>query len=134
MSRSILAFALAALVMAPWGAATAGAQTPAPAEAPPPPPPAADQEEDDPDRDINLAQPDFTVVTLPTTLRVPRHKSAFRVTHRFGRALGDGDIGDLFGDLFGFDNGGPIGLEYRFGIFRGAQLGIHRTSTKIIQF
>jgi hypothetical protein len=89
---------------------------------------------DDPDRDVNLAQPDFTLATLPTTLRVPRFRSAFRITHRFGRPLGAGSFGDLLGDLFGLDNGALIGLEYRFGIFRGAQVGIHRTSNKTIQF
>ena len=89
---------------------------------------------DDPDRDLNLAQPDFTLAALPTTLRLPRMRSAFRVTHRFGRPLGAGDFGDLLEDLFGIDNGAQIGLEYRFGIFRGAQLGIHRTSNKTIQF
>lgn len=97
------------------------------------PPPA--QEQDDPDRDINRAQPDFTLVALPTTLRMPRYKSSFRVTHRFGRPLGQGDFGDLLSDLFGLDSGAVIGLEYRFGLFRGAQVGIHRTSsTKTIQF
>jgi Membrane bound beta barrel domain (DUF5777) len=89
---------------------------------------------DDPDRDLNLAQPDFTLATLPTTLRLPRFGSAFRVTHRFGRPLGAGEFSDLFEDFFGLDNGAVIGLEYRFGIFRGAQLGIHRTSQKTIQF
>lgn len=92
------------------------------------------QTDDDPDRDINFAQPDFTLVALPTTLRVPRHKSAFRVTHRFGRPLGAGDFGDLVEDLFGLDSGALIGLEYRFGLFRGAQVGLHRTSNKTIQF
>ena len=52
-------------------------------------------QQDDPDRDINLAQPDFTLAALPTTLRLPRYKSAFRMTHRFGRPLGAGDFGDL---------------------------------------
>jgi hypothetical protein len=89
---------------------------------------------DDPDRDVNLAQPDFALASLPTTLRLPRYRSAFRITHRFGRPLGDGDFGDLVSDLFGLDNGALIGLEYRFGLFRGAQLGIHRTSNKTIQF
>jgi hypothetical protein len=89
---------------------------------------------DDPDRDVNLAQPDFTLASLPTTLRLPRNRSAFRITHRFGRPLGAGDFGDLLGDLFGLDNGALIGLEYRFGVFRGAQLGIHRTSNKTIEF
>ena len=91
-------------------------------------------QDDDPDRDLRLAQPDFTIITLPTTLRLPRFKSAFRVTHRFGRPLGAGDFGDLAGDLFGLDSGAQIGLEYRFGIIRGAQIGIHRTSDKTIEF
>lgn len=90
--------------------------------------------QEDPDRDPNFAQPDFTLGALPTSLRLPRHKSAFRVTHRFGRPLGDGDFGSLVEDLFGLDAGGVIGLEYRFGIIRGGQVGIHRTSDRTIQF
>ena len=95
---------------------------------------AASAQDDDPDLDLSVSQPDFTVVTLPTTLRLPRFKSAFRVTHRFGRPLGDGDFGDLAGDLFGLDSGAQIGLEYRFGLMRGLQAGIHRTSNKTIEF
>jgi hypothetical protein len=94
--------------------------------------PAAAQ--DDPDLDVNFAQPDFTLVALPTTLRVPRHKSAFRVTHRFTRPLGDGSFGSLLEDFFGLDTGAQIGLEYRFGLFRGTQVGIHRTSDRTIEF
>lgn len=104
----------------------AAAQTASPAPAPAP--------EDDPDLDIDVLQPDFTIVALPTTLRLPRFKSAFRVTHRFGRPLGDGSFGDLAGDLFGLDAGAQIGLEYRFGVMRGVQAGIHRTSDRTIQF
>ena len=96
--------------------------------------PAAAQVQDDPDLDINFAQPDFTIVALPTTLRVPRHKSAFRVTHRFTRPLGDGDFGNLLEDFFGLDTGAQIGLEYRYGLFRGTQVGIHRTSDRTIEF
>jgi len=88
---------------------------------------------DDPDLDPNRAQPDFTLLTLPTTLRLPRHKMAFRVTHRFGRALGQGDFGDLAGDLFGLDSGAQIGLEFRYGLIRGGQVGIYRTSNRTIQ-
>jgi hypothetical protein len=91
-------------------------------------------QEDDPDRDLQLSQPDFTIVNLPTTLRVPRHKGAFRLTHRFARPLGQGDFGDLLSDFFGLDNGAQIGLEYRFGIMRGTQIGIYRTSNRTIQF
>lgn len=92
------------------------------------------QAEDDPDLDLSVTQPDFTLTTLPTTLRLPRFKSAFRVTHRFGRPLGAGDFGDLLGDLFGLDSGSQVGLEYRFGLMRGLQAGIHRTSSKTIEF
>ena len=108
-------------------------------DATPPPaaasaPAAAAAQEDDPDLDPNPAQPDFTLINLPTTLRLPRHKSAFRVTHRFARPLGSGDFGNLIEDFFGFDSGALIGLEYRFGLFRGAQVGIHRTSNRTIEF
>jgi hypothetical protein len=89
---------------------------------------------DDPDLDLSFEQPDFSLITLPTTLRVPRYKSAFRITHRFGRPLGAGSFGDLAGDLFGLDSGAQIGLEYRFGLMRGLQAGIHRTSNKTIEF
>jgi hypothetical protein len=110
----ILAVALAA-----WPALAAAQQ----------PPPA-----DDPDRDLNFSQPDFTVVTLPTTLRVPRFRSAFRVTHRFGRPLGAGDFGDLLDDAFGLDSGAQIGLEFRFGLMRGLQVGVHRVSNRALEF
>jgi hypothetical protein len=102
------------------GAAQATAQKPAP--------------EDDPDMDPNRSQPDFVIVNLPTTLRVPRFKSAFRVTHRFGRPLGQGDFGNLAEDLFGLDSSALVGLEYRFGLWRGLQAGILRTSDRTIEF
>jgi hypothetical protein len=86
------------------------------------------------DEALKLEEPDFTLISLPTALRLPKFKSAFRVTHRFTRPLGEGDIGDLVGDLFGIDAGAVIGLEYRFGIVPGGQIGIHRTSDKTIEF
>jgi hypothetical protein len=36
--------------------------------------------------------------------------------------------------MFGLDSGAQIGLEYRFGILRNGQVGIHRTSDKTIEF
>lgn len=89
--------------------------------------PAAAQTTDDPAA-LNPAEPDFTLISLPTSLRLPTFKSAFRVTHRFSRPLGAGDFGDLAGDLFGIDSGALIGLEYRFGLFRNGQVGLHRTN------
>ena len=85
------------------------------------------------DRAVNPSQPDFTIIGLPTTLKVPRFGSSFRVTHRFTRSLGAGDFGDLARDFFGFDAGAQIGLEYRFGIMAGTQVGIHRTSDRTIE-
>ena len=102
-----------------------GGVMPAAAQTPP---------QDDPDMDVNFAEPDFTLVALPTTLRVPRHRSAFRVTHRFSRPLGQGDFGSLVEDLFGLDSGAQIGLEYRYGLMRRTQVGFHRTSTRTIEF
>ena len=122
---------LALTVLAPQLAAAQAAPE-APANSASPAAQAA--KDDDPDRDFNRSQPDFVVVNLPTTLRVPKFKSAFRVTHRFGRPLGQGDFGDLAGDLFGLDSGAQIGLEYRFGLMRGLQVGFHRTSDRTIEF
>jgi hypothetical protein len=86
------------------------------------------------DAELKLAEQDFTLVALPTALRLPKYGSAFRVTHRFLRPLGEGDFGDLLADFFGLDSGAQIGLEYRFGIIKNGQIGIHRTSDKTIEF
>jgi len=86
------------------------------------------------DRAVDPSEPDFTLIGLPTTLRIPRFGSAFRVTHRFTRPLGQGDFGDLLSDGLGTDGGAQNGLEYRFGIMSGTQAGVHRTSDKTIEF
>jgi hypothetical protein len=88
----------------------------------------------DDDMSPSPLEPDFTTVNLATTLRLPRFKSAFRVTHRFTRSLNQGDFGGSAGDLFGLDAGAQIGLEFRFAPARGAQIGIYRTSDKTIDF
>jgi Membrane bound beta barrel domain (DUF5777) len=87
----------------------------------------------DDDLEIDPSEPDFTVITLPTNLRLPRHKLGFFLTHRFARPLGRGDFGDLVSDLFGFDGGAQIGLGLRFGLLRGTQIGLYRTSDRTIQ-
>lgn len=108
-------------VLAAWLAATPA----------PPPQPSPDHPSE---ARVNASQTDFTLVALPTSLRVPVHKSAFRVTHRFTRPLGQGDFGDLASDFFGLDSGAQIGLEYRYGLVRGGQIGIHRTNDRTIEF
>lgn len=116
--RSIALWVVLALMPA-----LAAAQAPA---APTPPP-------SDPDVRVDALQPDFNLTALPTTLRMPRHKGSFRVTHRFGRPLGQGDFGDLLSDFLGFDSGAQIGLELRYGLARGTQIGVHRTSERTTQ-
>jgi hypothetical protein len=96
--------------------------------------PFAAAQDDDP-AVLNLAEPDFTLVGLETSLRVPFMRSAFRVTHRFTRPLKCDECGDnLLEDFFGIDNGALVGLEYRFGIVPNGQVGIHRTGQKTIEF
>jgi hypothetical protein len=97
------------------------------------PAPQAPPVESDPDRRLDPLQPDFNIAALPTTLRLPKNRTAFRVTHRFTRSLGQGDFGDLIDDFFGFDSAALIGLEFRYGLLPGTQIGIHRTSDKTIQ-
>ena len=101
---------------------------------PPPQPPApTEPERSDPDSRLDPLQPDFTLAALPTTLRMPAHKLAFRVTHRFSRSLGSGDFSDLVSNFFGFDAGARIGLELRYGLLPGTQLDFYRTSDRTIQ-
>ena len=95
--------------------------------------PAPATQSSDPDTRLDPLQPDFNLASLPTTLRVPLHKSAFRVTHRFTRSLGQGDLSDLISDFFGFDSGAQIGLELRYGLMHGTQVGVHRTSNRTIE-
>src|SRR5689334_8008199 len=103
----------------------AAAQTPAPAAQPP--------ERNDPDVRVDPLQPDFNLAARPTTLGMAAGKWALRVALRFTRNLGRGDVGGLASDLFGLDGGGQIGLEVRYGLRSGTQIGIHRTSDRAIQ-
>src|SRR5438874_11742896 len=121
VGRCVLAGLLACTALT----APAFAQDPA---APQPPP-----EQADPNARVDPLQPDFNLAALPVTLRMPVHKLDFRVTHRFTRSLGRGDIGDLVADFFGFDSGAQIGLELRYGLINGNQIGVHRTSDRTIQ-
>src|SRR4051794_917401 len=76
-------------------------------------PPAFAQSTDD-DAALQPAEPDYRVINLPTTLRLPRYKSNFELTHRFNGNLRRGDFGDQASSLFGIDQGATIGFEYRF--------------------
>jgi hypothetical protein len=112
---------------APATASPAASGTSAQAPAP------ADDEEDD-EAVLDPAETDYAVINLPTTLRLPRHKGNFRLTHRFAGNLRSGSFGEQASNLFGLDQGATIGFEYRYGITRHAQVAVYRTNfSKTIQ-
>jgi hypothetical protein len=101
----------------------------------PAPAPSAAVAPDDDEAVLDLAEPDFVVVNLPTTLRLPVHKSYFRLTHRFAGNLRNGTFGENAGNLFGLDQGAIIGFEYRFAPVRHAEAAVYRSSfDKTFQF
>jgi len=124
-TRQVPAFLLLSLLIA----APAAAQTAAAAA-----PPSQPAQDPSVDLQINVAQPDFTLSALPTTLRLPKGKLSFRLTHRFTRPIAEGDVGDFFADFFGFDSSARIGLELRYGLLPGTQVLVHRTNDRTIQF
>ena len=90
---------------------------------------------DDDDTAPVLAEPDFRVLNLPSTLRLPVHGSNFQLTHRFNGNLRRGSLGGNVGNLFGLDQGAAVGFEYRFGIARHLQAAVYRTAIdKTFQF
>jgi hypothetical protein len=90
---------------------------------------------EDDDTALVPAEPDFRVLNLPSTLRLPLHGSNFQLTHRFNGNLRRGSFGTQAGNLFGLDQGAVVGVEYRFGVMRHLQAGVYRTVTdKAIQF
>jgi Membrane bound beta barrel domain (DUF5777) len=97
--------------------------------------PSAAAAADDDDSAPVLAEPDFRVLNLPSTLRLPRHGSNFQLTHRFNGNLREGSLGGNAGSLFGLDQGAAVGFEYRFGIARHLQAAAYRTAIdKTFQF
>jgi hypothetical protein len=98
------------------------------------------------DYTIHQAEPDFALAALPTTLRIPSGKFAFRMTHRFSRPIagtcpdegpkpdGCGGLGAFVENFFGFDSSSKVGLELRFGVRPGTQAAVLRTNDRAIQF
>jgi len=113
----------------PPGAATAAATTTAAAAA------AAAVQDDDDDAALQPAEPDFRVVNLPTTLRLPVHKGSFDLTHRFGGNLRRGSFSEQASRFFGIDDGAAVGFEYRYGLMRRVQAIAYRTViNRTVQF
>ncbi|HVH28395.1 MAG TPA: DUF5777 family beta-barrel protein [Vicinamibacterales bacterium] len=83
---------------------------------------------DSDDAALVLAEPDFRVLNLPSTLRLPLHGSSFQLTHRFNGNLRQGSFSGNASNLFGLDQGAVVGFEYRFGIARHLQAAVYRTA------
>jgi Membrane bound beta barrel domain (DUF5777) len=82
----------------------------------------------DDDAALDRVEPDFVVVNLPTTLRLPLFKGNFRLTHRFAGNLRNGAFGDQASNLFGIDQGAIIGFEYRVAVAKHVQAAFYRSS------
>ena len=91
--------------------------------------------DDNDDAELVLAEPDFRVLNLPSTLRLPVRGSNFQLTHRFNGNLRQGSFEGNASNLFGLDQGAVVGFEYRFGVARHLQAAVYRTGLdKTFQF
>ena len=100
-----------------------------------PPAAVAQATTDEDDAKAQPMEPDYRVINLPTTLRLPRHGSNFTLTHRFNGDLTEGSFLDQLSSMFGMDNGASIGLEYRYGVMRHVEAVVFRTNIdRTIQF
>ena len=126
--RSITFSGLALLILF---ASAAAAQEPLSIPDPSPGQPATQSDAtpgDEDDAELVLAEPDFRVLNLPSTLRLPRYGSSFQMTHRFNGNLRQGSFSENGSNLFGLDQGAAVGFEYRFGIARHLQAAVYRTA------
>ena len=90
--------------------------------------PAAAQAIEDDDSALQLEQPTFRLINLPTNLRLPKYKGNFDLTHRFNLNLRGISFEEALSNLFGLDNGATVGFEFRFAPIRRLQTAIYRTS------
>jgi hypothetical protein len=124
--RTIVSSTAALLAVLPLAAAAAPAQSPAPAQDPPASPMVVAAAVDD--AEPVLAEPDFRVLNLPSTLRLPARGASFQLTHRFNGNLRRGSFSENAGTLFGLDQGAVVGFEFRIGIARRLQAVAYRTA------
>jgi hypothetical protein len=84
---------------------------------------------------LDPLEPDFALVNLPTSLRMPVRGWNFHLTHRFNENLRADSFSDQLSNLFGIDQGATIGLEFRIGIAPRLQAIASRTTfSRTIQF
>lgn len=87
------------------------------------------------DAEVVLVEPDFRVLNLPSSLRLPVHGSSFQMTHRFNGNLRGRGFNENASNLFGLDQGAVVGFEYRFGIARHLQAAVYRVALdRTVQF
>jgi hypothetical protein len=109
-------------------------QPPAETGAPPSPAASASQADDDDER-LDPSEPDFSIINLPSNLRLPKFKGDFHLMHRFNENLRRDDFETQLSNLFGIDEGATIGLEFRFGVWKHLQAVVQRTNAfRTIQF
>ena len=84
-------------------------------------------------------------MALPTSLRIPQGRFAFRMSHRFSRPVagtcpdagpkpdGCGGVGAFVENFFGFDSSAKVGFEVRYGVVSGTQVALQRTNDRAIQ-
>jgi len=129
-----IAVGLSSALCALWLCATVAAQESATSPTPPNAPKAtshpaaAATDADEDEREVDL-----TVINLPTTMRLPEHRLALRLTHRFLRGLKAGSFSDLASDFFGLDGYAQVGIELRFGVTKTTQFGVQRISDRTIE-
>jgi hypothetical protein len=100
-------------------------QAAAPAPAPAPSTAATDDDDESAPQPL---EPDFTIINLPTTLRLPEHKADFRLIHRFQGNLTQGNFGFQLQNLFGLDEGATISLELRYGVMKHLEAVVARSN------
>jgi hypothetical protein len=89
----------------------------------------------DDDRLVPVTEPDYRLVNLASTLRLPRHRFSFDMTHRFTGNLMTRSFAENASNLFGLDDGAAVGLELRYAVARHIEAAIYRTNIdKTIQF
>jgi Membrane bound beta barrel domain (DUF5777) len=95
----------------------------------------AQQPPDDDDAKVQPAEPDYHLINLPSTLRLPVRGMNFGLTHRFNGNLRNGSFGHQLDNLFGLDEGATMSLEFRYGVAKHVQAIVLRTNLdKNIEF
>lgn len=96
---------------------------------------AAPQNAPEDPRVIQLAEPEYRVVNVTTTMLLPKGGWSFDLTHRFNGNLAEMSFTEALENLFGIDQGAQIGIEVRYGVLDRLQAAAYRTSfDKTIQF